>query len=268
MESDSEADPETFSDVDDDEVADYIHTDEEVKLRRVIWSELNKDYLETQAAKEAAVAAAPPGGAGAASAGDKGDETDEKDANGKGKKKRKRYTHVVPADTAAEAAHAMLSSKKISSKINYDALNNLFKDDAHHAHATRRGEEQTAKAPHPRGRRPPPPPPPPPPQPGGGASDAAKVGSARGSPPATDSAPRSRNETRAPERGPPPRTRRRRRTRRGAPEERRGEGGGGGGEGARAEAWDERGDARGGGDAIHGGRSRKARGAKGADWLS
>ena len=152
-ESDSEADPETFSDVDDDEVADYIHTDEEVKLRRVIWSELNKDYLETQAAKEAAVAAAPPGGAGAASAGDKGDETDEKDANGKGKKKRKRYTHVVPADTAAEAAHAMLSSKKISSKINYDALNNLFKDDAHHAHATRRGEEQTAKAPHPRGRQ-------------------------------------------------------------------------------------------------------------------
>jgi len=47
----------------------------------------------------------------------------------------------------------MLSSKKISSKINYDALNNLFKDDAHHAHATRRGEEQTAKAPHPRGRQ-------------------------------------------------------------------------------------------------------------------
>ena len=29
-----------------------------MKLRRVIWSELNKDYLETQAAKDAAVAAA------------------------------------------------------------------------------------------------------------------------------------------------------------------------------------------------------------------
>ena len=53
--------PETFSDVDDDEVADYIHTDEEVKLRRVIWSELNREYLETQAAKDAAVASAPPG---------------------------------------------------------------------------------------------------------------------------------------------------------------------------------------------------------------
>ena len=116
--SDERAEPETFSDVDDDEVADYIHTDEEVKLRRVIWSELNREYLETQAAKDAAVASAPPGRDGGA------------DGAGAGKKKRKRYTHQVPADSAAEAAHNMLSSKKISSKINYDALNDLFKQDS------------------------------------------------------------------------------------------------------------------------------------------
>ena len=113
----SDAEPETFSDVDDDEVADYIHTEEEVKLRRVIWSELNKDYLETQAAKEAATATTTRAGAGDESAGG-------------AKKKRKQYTHTVPADSAAEAAHAMLSSKKISSKINYDALNDLFKQDS------------------------------------------------------------------------------------------------------------------------------------------
>jgi len=113
----SDAEPETFSDVDDDEVADYIHTEEEVKLRRVIWSEMNKDYLETQAAKEAATATTTRAGAGDESAGG-------------AKKKRKQYTHAVPADSAAEAAHAMLSSKKISSKINYDALNDLFKQDS------------------------------------------------------------------------------------------------------------------------------------------
>ena len=114
---DTDAEPETFSDVDDEEIDNYIHTAEEVKLRRVIWSELNRDYLETQAAKEAAVAAAPP-----ALPGIEGD-------GGKGGKKRKKYTHQVPADTAAEAAQQMLSSKKISSKINYDALNDLFKQD-------------------------------------------------------------------------------------------------------------------------------------------
>ena len=114
---DTDAEPETFSDVDDEEIDNYIHTAEEVKLRRVIWSELNRDYLEMQAAKEAAVAAAPP-----ALPGIEGD-------GGKGGKTRKKYTHQVPADTAAEAAQQMLSSKKISSKINYDALNDLFKQD-------------------------------------------------------------------------------------------------------------------------------------------
>ena len=129
----SDAEPETFSDVDDDEVADYIHTEEEVKLRRVIWSELNKDYLETQAAKEAATATTTRAGAGDESAGG-------------AKKKRKQYTHTVPADSAAEAAHAMLSSKKISSKINYDALNDLFKQDSLDAAVREARESERTKA--------------------------------------------------------------------------------------------------------------------------
>ena len=129
----SDAEPETFSDVDDDEVADYIHTEEEVKLRRVIWSELNKDYLETQAAKEAATATTTRAGAGDESAGG-------------AKKKRKQYTHTVPADSAAEAAHAMLSSKKISSKINYDALNDLFKQDSLDAAEREARESERTKA--------------------------------------------------------------------------------------------------------------------------
>lgn len=110
-----EEEPDTFSDVDDDEVANYIHTEEEVRLRRVIWSELNREYLETQAAKEAAMAAAPDA---------------EEKAKKEAKRKRK-YTHTVPADSAVEATQMMLASnKKISSKINYDALNDLFSEDA------------------------------------------------------------------------------------------------------------------------------------------
>ena len=47
-----------------------------------------------------------------------------------GKKKRKRKTsqYTAPAETAAEAAQQMLASKKISSKINYAALVDLFKE--------------------------------------------------------------------------------------------------------------------------------------------
>ena len=127
-ETDTDAEPDTFSDVDDEEIDNYIHTAEEVKLRRVIWSELNRDYLETQAAKEAAVAAAPPALPGT------GGEP------GKGGKKRKKYTHQVPADTAAEAAQQMLSSKKISSKINYDALNDLFKQDEQQNERAKKGK--------------------------------------------------------------------------------------------------------------------------------
>ena len=68
-----------------------------MKLRKVIWSELNRDYLETQAAKEAILAAAPKPPPGS------------EDADGKKKKQRKKYTHATPADTAAEAAQQMLS---------------------------------------------------------------------------------------------------------------------------------------------------------------
>mgnify|MGYP006131690415 CR=1 FL=1 len=134
--SDSDLEPETFSDVDDDEIGNYIHTEEEVKLRRVIWSELNKEYLETQAAKEASTGGTGTAGGGQTQTGDRTE-----DGNTNNKKKRKQYTHTVPAESAAEAAHAMLSSKKISSKINYDALNDLFKQDSLDA-AKRKAKEK------------------------------------------------------------------------------------------------------------------------------
>ena len=93
----------TLSDVDDEEIDSYIHDADEVQLRRVVWSEMNKEYLETQASKK-----------------------DVERAPGASKKKRKK-TPSVPAETPAEAALQALSKKKGSSKINYEALENLFK---------------------------------------------------------------------------------------------------------------------------------------------
>jgi hypothetical protein len=53
-----EEENEQLSDMEDGEAGMYLHTAEEAKLKEVIWTELNKDFLEKQAAKKAAAAAA------------------------------------------------------------------------------------------------------------------------------------------------------------------------------------------------------------------
>lgn len=52
-----EDDNETLSDIDDDEVKGYLHNDEEVRLKTIIWTEMNKEYLEEQEQKRAAIEA-------------------------------------------------------------------------------------------------------------------------------------------------------------------------------------------------------------------
>ncbi|KAL8510929.1 hypothetical protein ACS0TY_017659 [Phlomoides rotata] len=51
-------DSETLSDVDDVEVDVYLHTEEEKQLKKIVWEEMNKEYLEEQAKKEADAKAA------------------------------------------------------------------------------------------------------------------------------------------------------------------------------------------------------------------
>ena len=53
-----EAHDEELSDLEDDEAALYLHTPEEAKLKELIWTELNKDFLERQSAKAAALESA------------------------------------------------------------------------------------------------------------------------------------------------------------------------------------------------------------------
>lgn len=124
---------ENFSDIDDDEVAGYLHNEEEKRYKKIIWEQMNWEYLEEQKAKEAEAAAKEAMMAkfadGSAEALDAKKLVDEAAANyAKLKKGRqqKRAAEAKNPQTAAEAAHQMLSKKRISSKLNHDRLKELF----------------------------------------------------------------------------------------------------------------------------------------------
>ncbi|CAI9765718.1 unnamed protein product [Fraxinus pennsylvanica] len=125
---------ESLSDIDDLEVDGYLHNEEEKRYKKIIWEEMNKEYLVEQAAKEAAASATKKAYeakfqncsedaqklAAAAAA-----------AVAKSKKERQQkraaeLKNTVPAQTAAEATRQMLTKKRLSSKINYDVLDKLF----------------------------------------------------------------------------------------------------------------------------------------------
>nr|GMC83877.1 transcription factor IIIB 60 kDa subunit-like isoform X1 [Ipomoea batatas] len=132
---DDETSTDNLSDIDDAEMNGYIHTEEESRKKRIIWEELNKEYIQEQAAKEAAAAAlknldglsddvqaAYELAAAAAAA----------VAKSREKRRQKRAAEAKtagPAQTAAEATRQMLQKKRLSSKINFDVLETLFDDD-------------------------------------------------------------------------------------------------------------------------------------------
>ncbi|KAL5770230.1 hypothetical protein ACOSP7_014384 [Xanthoceras sorbifolium] len=124
-----------FSDIDDFEVDGYLHNEEEKRYKKIIWEEMNREYLEEQAAKEAAATAAKeafeanykdcPEGLKAAQ------ELAAAVAKSKKERQQKRAAETrnsAPATTALEATHQMLAKKRLSSKINYDVLKDLFDD--------------------------------------------------------------------------------------------------------------------------------------------
>ncbi|XVE62482.1 hypothetical protein DITRI_Ditri06bG0121400 [Diplodiscus trichospermus] len=133
--SDDESD--NFSDIDDFEVDGYLHNEEETRFKKIIWEEMNREYLEEQAAKEAAAAAAKEASmsnydkcpedlqaaqelAAAAAA------VVEKTRKERQQKRAAEAKKMGPAQTAAEAIRRTLATKRLSSKINYDALEKLF----------------------------------------------------------------------------------------------------------------------------------------------
>ncbi|GFP86093.1 hypothetical protein PHJA_000753200 [Phtheirospermum japonicum] len=129
--------PESLSDIDDIEVDLYLHSEEEKKLKKIIWEEMNKEYLEEQAAKEV-VALAAKKAYEAAFANCSGDvkaaqrlaaAAAEAVAKSKKEKQQKRAAdlkNMGAAQTAHKAAKQALDRKWLCSKIRLDALEKLF----------------------------------------------------------------------------------------------------------------------------------------------
>ncbi|XVF30705.1 hypothetical protein REPUB_Repub16aG0081400 [Reevesia pubescens] len=133
--SDDESD--NFSDIDDFEVDGYLHNEEEKHYKKIIWEEMNREYLEEQAAKEAAAAAAkeaymanydkcPEDLQAAQELAAAAAEVVAKSRKERQQKRAAEAKNASPAQTAAEATRRMLTKKRLSSKINYDALEKLF----------------------------------------------------------------------------------------------------------------------------------------------
>ncbi|KAG1655086.1 hypothetical protein FOA52_004226 [Chlamydomonas sp. UWO 241] len=106
-----EEDEDVLSDLSDEEQATYIATTEEAELKGLLWCEMNKDWLERQKQKERDAAA--------------------REANGEAppeKRKRAAPKKKAPlnADNAKDAARNMLAEKKLSNKINYSVLADMF----------------------------------------------------------------------------------------------------------------------------------------------
>ncbi|KAI3928224.1 hypothetical protein MKW98_023825 [Papaver atlanticum] len=144
---------ESLSDIDDDEVDGYLHNEDEKRYKKIIWEEMNKEYIEEQAAKEAAAAAAqeafeanfkncPPGAREIAAASLAGVAKNKKERQ---LKKAADAKNMAPAQTAAEATRQMLTKKRLSSKINYDVLDKLF-DDSTTAEAIKKKRTESDKS--------------------------------------------------------------------------------------------------------------------------
>ncbi|XP_011079122.1 transcription factor IIIB 60 kDa subunit [Sesamum indicum] len=143
---------ETLSDIDDIEVDVYLHSEEEKQLKKIIWEEMNKEYLEEQAAKEAAALAAKK--AHEASFANCSEDVQAAQklaaaaaaavAKSRKERQQKRAAEVKnsgPAQTAAEATRQMLDRKRLSSKIRYDVLEKLF-DESENPETTKKSRTE------------------------------------------------------------------------------------------------------------------------------
>ncbi|XLR48940.1 hypothetical protein HN51_033188 [Arachis hypogaea] len=127
---------ESLSDIDDLEVDSYLHNEEEKHYKKIIWENMNREYLEEQAAKEAAAAAAKKFAEANCSEEELAAREFAKsaaDAVAKSRKemRQKRAQEAKnsgPAQSAIEATRQMLRTKRLSSKVNYDRLEKLFGD--------------------------------------------------------------------------------------------------------------------------------------------
>jgi transcription factor IIIB 90 kDa subunit len=103
-----------LSDLDDDDVADYLNTEEEFKVKEAVWMEMNRDYLEKQARLEKLKRENP--------------EEYKRQRPCRGSKKRRSADGSAIGDMAApspaEASNRVVP-KASSRKLNYNVLRQL-----------------------------------------------------------------------------------------------------------------------------------------------
>mmetsp|Transcript_10407 Transcript_10407/g.19558 ORF Transcript_10407/g.19558 Transcript_10407/m.19558 type:complete len:553 (+) Transcript_10407:303-1961(+) len=104
-----------LSDIDDDEINEYMHTKKEMEAKDKLWEHLNHEYLMSQPQVEQS-------DANAKSAGKDGGQQESRAKKRRNKSGEDKYS----ADTASEASYNMLTTKRKSTKINYNALQELF----------------------------------------------------------------------------------------------------------------------------------------------
>ena len=92
------------ADVDDEEIDEFLLTDEESMLKSIIWHNINKEWIDEQENKEKI--------------------KEMKDKNNEIKRKRKKKILI----SAPNATIAVLEHSKIGSKLNRDALSLLFNE--------------------------------------------------------------------------------------------------------------------------------------------
>ncbi|CAA7033622.1 unnamed protein product [Microthlaspi erraticum] len=123
-----------FSDISDDEVDGYINNEDEKRYKTIIWEELNREYLEEQAIKEADLKAAMEAlNASNSSCPEYARKLAEaskaavsKSRKEKQQKRAEEARNAPPPATATEAVRRTLDKKRLSGLINYDVLDELF----------------------------------------------------------------------------------------------------------------------------------------------
>ncbi|XP_058749591.1 uncharacterized protein LOC131622570 isoform X1 [Vicia villosa] len=139
MNAKTQDESESLSDIDDQEVDGYLHNEEEKRYKKEIWEFNNREYLEEQAIKEAAIAAemkkleeelknCSPESRAARELAAEAAEAVAKSRKEMRQKRALEAKSLGPAKSAVEATSRMLKTKKLSSKVNYDSLKKLFEE--------------------------------------------------------------------------------------------------------------------------------------------
>ncbi|TKY67932.1 Transcription factor IIIB 70 kDa subunit [Spatholobus suberectus] len=103
MNTENHDESESLSDIDVQEIDSCLLNAEETQFRTIIWENMNKDYLEEQAAKQAAVA---------------------KSTKEIKPRRAQEAKNLGPAQSPLEACHRTLEKKRV--RVNEDALKRLF----------------------------------------------------------------------------------------------------------------------------------------------